>query len=141
MGRANKSFLARYDVPPDVLFGVATDHAGMGRWVGAPVKVIAAPPDGGVGTVRRISVGPLAIDEEIVLFEPPRRMIYRIVRGLPLRYHRGEMRVSPWGDRGSQLAWEITLVSSVPFLAETIGRALERTINRGLRRLGEVLRE
>ena len=141
MSRAHLSFLARYDVPPEVLFRVATDHEGMSRWVGAPVSVIAAPKDGGVGTVRRITAGPLRIDEEVVAWDPPRRMIYRVVRGLPLRYHRGELRVSPWGDGRSQLAWEITIASSAPFVAEGIARVLERTINTGLKKLGDVLTE
>ena len=141
MSRKTLSFLARYDVPPEVLFRVVTDHDGMGRWVGTPVSVIAAPPDRGVGTVRRITAGPLRIDEEVVAWDPPRRMIYRVVRGLPLRHHRGEVRISPWGEGGSQLAWEITIVSGAPFVAEAIASVLERTINRGLMRLAEVLTE
>lgn len=141
MAHQTLSFLARYAVPPEILWQVVTDHEGMGRWLGVPVKVIAAPPGGGVGTVRRIAAGPLSIDEEVVVFEPPRRMIYRIVRGLPVRYHRGEVRISPFRDDGSELAWEITIASGVPFLAETVSGILRRRINRGLRALRDLLDE
>ncbi len=140
MAQRTLSFLARYPVPPEILWGVVTDHEGMGRWLPANVKVITATPDG-VGTVRRVGVGPLSIDEEIVVLEPPRRMVYRIVRGLPLRYHRGEVRVAPFGDGGSELAWDITIASQIPYFAQVLARALNRSINQGLRKLGQVLDE
>lgn len=141
MGTATLSFLARYPVPPEILWQVVTDHEGMSRWAGVPVSIIAAPPDRGVGTVRRVKVGPLRLDEEVVALDPPRRMIYRMTRGLPLRYHRGEVRVAPFGEDGSELTWEITLVSDVPFFVDATARVLRRSINRALRKLGEVLTE
>lgn len=142
MAQRTLSFLARYDVPPDILWEVATDHEGMSRWLGVPVKVVAAPPDGGVGTVRRISAGPVSIDEEVVVHEPPRRMVYRIVRGAPMiRYHRAEVRVEPWGDGGSQLAWSIVLASSIPGVARGVGAVLSARINQGLRKLAALLEE
>lgn len=142
MAQRTLSFLARFDVPPPILWEVVTDHEGMKRWLGTPVKVVAAPVDGGVGTVRRISAGPLALDEEVLVHEPPRRMVYRIVRGMPLlRYHRGEMRVEPWGEGGSQLEWDIVLASRVPGVAEGIAAVLGSRINRGLRTLSSLLDE
>lgn len=141
MPRRTLSFLARYPVPPEILWGIVTDHEGMSRWLGADVRVVAASAEGGVGTVRRISAGPLRIDEEVVAWDPPRRMVYRIVRGLPLRYHRGEVRVAPWGDGESELAWEITIASGIPKLADAIATLLRRRINRGLRTLREILEE
>jgi len=141
MAQRTLSFLARYDVPPEVLWGVVTDHEGMVRWLGVPVKVVAGPAEGGVGTVRRIGAGPLRIDEEVVVCEPPRRMVYRIVRGAPLRYHRAEMQVEPWGEGGSQLEWNITLDSGVPGVAETVANVLRSRINQGLRTLASVMDE
>lgn len=141
MSQRTLSFLARYDVPPEILWGVVTDHEGMGRWMGARTHVIASPPDGGQGTVRRMKAGPFTIDEEVILYDPPRRMAYRMVRGLPLRYHRGEVRIAPWGDGGSELSWEITVSSAIPGFTQAIATALAPRINRGLRTLAGILDE
>lgn len=134
------SFLARFDLAPEALWRVVTDHEGMGDWLDARVSVIAGPGDGGVGTVRRIAAGPLAIDEEVTLFNPPRRLVYRIIRGLPLAHHQGQMRVEPWGAGGSELHWDVTIGSSVPGLSEAVAVALGTAINRGLTKLGERVR-
>jgi len=140
MSQQTLSFLARYEVAPEALWAVVVDHEGMGDWLDANISVIAGPGDGGVGTVRRIKSGPLTIDEEVTVCDPPRRMVYRIVRGLPLlRYHQGEVRVSPWGDSGSELSWSITVSSAVPFFTEALGAVLRRSLNHGLDQLGQRL--
>lgn len=142
MAQRTLSFLARYDVPPEVLWEVVTDHEGMSRWLGVPVRVVAGPAEGGVGTVRRISAGPLALDEEVVVHEPPHRMVYRVVRGAPmLRYHRAEMQVGAWGGEQSQLEWNIVLDSRFPGVAAAVAGVLGPRINRGLRSLARVLDE
>jgi uncharacterized protein YndB with AHSA1/START domain len=133
------SFLARFSVPPERLFEVLADHEGMRSWTGADVTVIAGPGDGGLGTMRRVKIGPLTIDEEVVFFDPPHRFIYRIVRGLPVKYHQGEVRVSPWGDGGSELHWDITLVSSIPGVVPAIAATLGPGLNRALRKLATEL--
>jgi hypothetical protein len=70
----------------------------MGKWSGADVRVVARGDERGVGTVRRLKVGTLRIDEEVVYADAPRRLAYRIVRGLPLSFHRGEILVEPRGE-------------------------------------------
>ncbi len=127
-------FLGRFDVAPDTLWSIVADHEGMSRWVGAQVSVIADPGDGGVGTVRRIRRGGLRLDEEVTYCDPPRRMVYRLIRGLPLSYHQGELLVEPW-DGGSQLSWRITVASPIPGFATSVARVARRGINDALKRL------
>jgi uncharacterized protein YndB with AHSA1/START domain len=135
MSQKTLSFVARFDVSPEALWAVIIDHEGMSDWLDAKIRVIAGRGDGGVGTVRRIQLGPLSIDEEVTLADAPRLLVYRIIRGLPLRFHKGEMRVAPHGDGGSELSWTITIASGVPLFAETVAASLTPAINRGLRRL------
>jgi hypothetical protein len=132
-------FLGRYDVPAEELWSVVIDHEGMGDWLDAKVSVIAGPGDGGLGTVRRIATGPLRIDEEVIACDPPERYLYRIIRGLPLRYHQGEVRVVAVGDGQSELHWTITVGSGVPGFAEAVALTLKPAINRGLRKLPGLL--
>lgn len=123
-----------FAVPPARLWEALTDHEGMSKWAGARVRLIARGDADGVGAVRRIRMGALAIDEEVIYADAPRRLVYRIVRGVPVSFHRGEMLVSPT-ERGSALTWKIMLASDVPGLARVTARTLEAALGRGLREL------
>ncbi len=136
MGQARATFVESFAVPPERLFEVLSDHEGMSDWIGARVSVVAGPPDGGVGTVRRVRARGIAIDEEVTYSDPPRRMVYRIIRGMPIvRFHRGEILVEPWGRTGSQLTWDILVDSPVPGAAKAIIAVLRPAIRAGLSRL------
>ncbi len=123
-----------FAVPPARLWEAITDHEGMSKWAGAQVRLVARGDAEGVGAVRRIRVGALALDEEVIYADAPRRLVYRVVRGAPLRFHRGEMLVLP-SARGSLLRWNILLASDVPGFARVTARTLELALGRGLREL------
>lgn len=124
-----------FGVPPERLWDAITDHEGMRKWAGSLVRVVARGDATGVGTVRRVCVGPFRIDEEVIYADAPRRLVYRVIRGLPVRFHRGEMLVLPDGDGRSHLTWRILLSSSTPGLAGALTRTLEPALGRGLRQL------
>ncbi|MFO0681406.1 MAG: SRPBCC family protein [Sandaracinus sp.] len=123
-----------FGVPPARLWEAITDHEGMAKWTGAKVRLVARGDADGIGAVRRVRVGALALDEEVVYADAPRRLVYRIVRGAPVTFHRGEMLVIPT-ERGSLLRWNIVLVSPVPGFARITARTLELALGRGLREL------
>lgn len=136
MAQARATFVESFAVPPDRLWEVLSDHEGMTDWIGARVSVVAGPPDGGVGTVRRVHTRGLALDEEVTYADPPRRMVYRLVRGAPgVRFHRGELLVEPWGRTGSQLTWDILIDSPIPGVARAMVTVLRPAIRAGLARL------
>lgn len=123
-----------FGVPPERLWEALTDHEGMSKWAGAPVRIIARGDADGVGVVRRIRMGALSIDEEVIYADAPRRLVYRIVRGVPVSFHRGEMIVQPT-PRGSELTWTILMASDIPGFARLTARTLEKVLGRGLREL------
>ncbi len=136
MPQSRATFVESFAVPPETLWDVLSDHEGMSDWIGARVSVVTGPPDGGVGTVRRVHARGLAIDEEVTYADPPRRMVYRIVRGAPgVRFHRGEVLVEPWGKTGSQLTWDIIIDSPLPGLAPLMVGVLRPAIRAGLAKL------
>jgi uncharacterized protein YndB with AHSA1/START domain len=140
VSQAHVTLEESFPVPPEVLFAAMADHEGMGRWTGADVRVIEGPADGGVGTVRRITNGPLSFDETVTYFDPPRRMVYRVTRGLPIvRFHRGEVLVAPWGKTGSTLRWDIRIDSRIPGVAALLTRVLGRALRDGLGHLRQEL--
>lgn len=136
MSQARATLVESFAVSPARLWEALTDHEGMSDWLGLRVTVVNGPRDGGVGTVRRMHARGLAFDEEVTYADPPRRMVYRIVRGVPvLRFHRGEILIEPWGQTGARLTWDILVDSAIPGVATLIARGLEPAIRQGLTKL------
>lgn len=126
--------------PASRVFAALDDHANMGSWLGQRVSVIKQAPDGGVGTVRRVHSGPINLDEEIVEREAPKRIVYRIVAGMPgISHHRGEITVEPQGDSRSVVRWHIELDSGIPGYAWLLLRAVNVALGGGLARLEKQL--
>lgn|GEM_PF-2534641 len=128
---------------PERVWSAITDHAGMSKWAGAEVFLVANGDANGVGAVRRMKVGGLRIDEEVTYADAPRRLVYKIVRGLPVNFHRGEMileRVHPTsGGEHTELTWRILMGSNVPGLVRTSGALLKPALARGLRELAGLI--
>jgi uncharacterized protein YndB with AHSA1/START domain len=123
-----------FGVPPERLWEAITDHEGMSKWTGSRVRVIARGDAAGVGIVRRVRIGAIAVDEEVIYADAPKRLVYRIVRGAPVSFHRGEMVVTPT-EKGSHLSWKILLASPVPGFARATTRTLGVALGRGVREL------
>ncbi len=101
---------------PEAIFAVLSDHRGMVGWAGAREVVLrheGDPPPNGVGAVRVIRASGLAVEEEITGFDPPKRIEYRVVAGIPIRDHHGEIRLEPEGDF-TRLCWEIRFRPLIP---------------------------
>jgi hypothetical protein len=132
-----------FKASPERVWSAITDHEGMSKWAGADVRIVARGDEHGVGTVRRMKIGALRIDEEVVYADAPRRLVYRIVRGLPVRFHRGEMLVEPragaHGEAWSELTWRILMSSSVPGVVSGSGLLLAPALRRGLRELAGLI--
>ncbi|MBI3768528.1 MAG: SRPBCC family protein [Deltaproteobacteria bacterium] len=128
-----------FAVPPARLFAVVTDHRNLGKYMtGAEVTIEreGKPPPNGLGTVRKVKARGLAIYEEVVRWEEPKAMDYRVIRGAPLRNHLGEIRLTPTPDGGTQVDYRIQF--SVPWyfggglLGSYLAREFESTIGKCL---------
>ncbi len=124
---------------PARVFAALDDHANMGRWLGSKVSIARAVPDGGVGTIRRISAGPTKFDEEIIEREVPSRIVYRIVSGMPiLSHHRGEICVEPRAGERSAVRWHVE-IETYPGVAQLLASVLSRALGKALARLDRQL--
>jgi uncharacterized protein YndB with AHSA1/START domain len=107
---------ARVAAPPDTVFAVLTDHAGYARISplrSATLEREGAPTRDGVGAVRRLAlVGP-PLREEVTEFEAPTRFAYRLVSGLPVREHTGEVTLTAAGA-GTDVLYRVHTVPSLP---------------------------
>ncbi len=127
-----------FDVPVAAAFAHLAEHENLEPLLGAKVTRLRDGTDGtrnGVGSVRRLRIGPLPPFEETTTEVVPSELIrYRISKGSPLRDHRGEMRFTTNPDGNAHLHYEISFGAAVPGIALIVAKALERSIPRGLQR-------
>jgi uncharacterized protein YndB with AHSA1/START domain len=92
----------KVDAPAEVVFDVASDHAGYARFSrlrSSSLEREGDPAPNGVGAIRALRmIGP-PVREEITEFEAPRRFAYRMLSGVPVRSHTGTVEVIPEGER------------------------------------------
>jgi uncharacterized protein YndB with AHSA1/START domain len=127
----------RFAKPPERIFAYLAEHENLADLFGAKITRLR---DGdsernGVGSVRRLQIGPAPPFEETVTeFVPSKRIVYRITKGSPLRGHVGVMTFEPDGE-GTHFLYDIRLASPIPGLAALVKLSLTRTINQGLARV------
>ena len=125
----------RFNAPPQAVWDVYTDHARWSEWAGTPGSRLVKEGSrerNGTGAVRAFLGG---LREEVLDFEPPKRMTYRVVGGLfPIRDHLGEVTLEPDGD-GTRLVWRCRFESRIPGLGGILQRFVTATFRRALRGL------
>lgn len=125
----------RFPAPPQTVWDVYTDHARWSEWAGFPrswLEVEGAGDRNGSGAVRVLGSAGVKVYEEILDFEPPKRMTYRVLRGgLPMKDHLGEVRLEPDGD-GTLLVWRCRFDSRIPGLGGLMRRLVTRVFQRAL---------
>jgi uncharacterized protein YndB with AHSA1/START domain len=124
-----------FALPVERVYGYLSEHENLGALFGARVERVR---DGdtsrnGVGSVRRLKVGPLPWFAETVTQAVPSELIeYRITRGGILRNHRGEMRFAP-SETGTRLDYLIEFDGLVPLTGPLVKASLERSVRAGLK--------
>jgi len=127
----------RIAAPPEVVWRAISDHARMPEWTPFRECVVMRPgkPDpNGLGAVRRVTGTGTAIEEEVVLWDPPHRFDYRLTKGAPLRDHRGHVFLTPDGD-GTHVQWTIRFRPVVPGTGAPLRAVLQRAFAGALRKL------
>ena len=125
------------------MWATYTDHASWTRWAGigrVTLEPPGSPDPNGVGCVRVIRSAGVAAYEEVVEFEAPRRMAYRLVRGgLPIHNHLGEVRFEE-EEGGTRVRWRCQFDSKLPGLGGVCGLIAGTVFKRVLAGLDRTLR-
>lgn len=133
-----------FDAPLQKVFDRYTDHASWTQWAGlgqVRLAAVGSPAPNGAGCVRVFrNLGRDVTTEEVVAFEPPHRMTYRLVGvSFPLRDHLGEVRFTPEGT-GTRITWRCQFVSVVPGLGPVLAAGIGFIFRRVLAGLSRDLR-
>lgn len=130
-----------FDVPRRKVFDLFADHPRFGKMIGAPVKRIKdsdqADPNG-TGSVRKIGIGPLSLQETVLVFEPHSLIEYAITSASPIRNHRGRIRFADTQDGKTLVHYTISFDDILPYSGKVISSALEQGLRRGIRRVPDL---
>jgi len=126
--------------PPARVWQVLVDHTAMSTWSPFRRSEVVADPDGhgGVGTMRRLSGGPLgmSLTERIVAAEEPYRLEYTAESAPGQDFYHGFVTLEPLPGGGTRLTWEAQFHSRLPGVTAATTRLL-RSLVQGLARVSE----
>lgn len=130
---------------PKAVWPYLSDPALMSLWSEAAVKRLATGDSDApwsVGTLRQITIRSFnrskAFEEVIEEAEPGSRLVYRVIAGLPVRRHVGEITLKASG-KGTQLRWTVDMEFPLPGMAEGARFILVPQLRASLRKLAEVV--
>lgn len=119
--------------PAETVFAVMSDHRRYVDWTQAKAVTIERdgdPAPNGLGAVRVFAAGPSKVREEVTRFEPPTRLDYRLVSGVPVRRYDATMLVDALGPDRCRLRWHGEVEARIPgteaLLAKTFTKAVAR---------------
>jgi uncharacterized protein YndB with AHSA1/START domain len=92
---------------PDAVWALVADVESYCRWGPWSTTCYESKGDvsaSGVGAVRRLKLGRTTVVERVEEADPPRRLVYRVVKGIPVRNYRAEVTVTPTAE-GARVRW------------------------------------
>ncbi|MBK1872743.1 SRPBCC family protein [Marinobacter sp. 1-3A] len=127
-----------FNVPRSRVFALFADHQSFGKLLGAPVKRIKnsgqADPNG-LGSVRKVGIGPLGLEETVTSFEPDILIEYTITSMSPIRNHLGRIRFEDTPEGYTRVRYRITFEDRVPYTGKLLSAGLENAIRRGMKKV------
>ncbi len=116
----------------DQVWDVLSDHEGMKHWGPGMWAQLATPGTtdrNGVGAVRRLGAGlPLpAIVEEIVAFEPGKRLGYKALSGVPLKNYHGDV-VLREVPGGTEISYSVIVDKRLPAGEQLVAKGISRAL-------------
>ena len=124
------------DAPREKVWEVYTDHAAFWSFMGsATIERVGHEDPNGTGCIRVLGPGRFAAREEILDFEPPGRITYRVLDGsTPIADHLGEVFFEEDGG-GTRVLWRARFRCTVPGLGLGLRLLVRRVFTRAIRNL------
>ena len=134
-----------FNAPVAQVFELLSKHATY-NIAFAPMQVVrikdSADPErpDGVGSVRRMGIGPIKpLQEQITVLEPNQRIEYKIIKKPLLKHHLGTLEFQQVADNKTLVTYRIELQVRVPFVSKIILAQLKTAIKIGLSKLAKSL--
>jgi len=104
----------------------------------AAVLGLFVPTPGGVGAIKSLTSEtrrPVVSVEEVTVFEPPARLGYKLLSGLPLRNYEAEIALTEAPGGGTDITWRSQFDPKFPLTGGLFRRALQKFTDDAARRL------
>ncbi len=82
----------------------ADRYCQWGPWRASGYDSTGDPGPGGVGAIRWMQYGRTRTVERVLEADSPRRLVYTVVKGIPVRNYRAEVTLTPAGA-GTHIRW------------------------------------
>ena len=79
--------------------------------------------------MRRFTKNGFGSREEVVVWDPPHHLAYRILSGFPVRHYRADVTITP-EERGCLITWSATFDPKIPGTGHLMVAVLRRMIGR-----------
>ena len=133
-----------FPAPAERVWEVYTDHAGWSQWAGFQKSWLEREGEkdrNGTGAVRGFGSGGIKVFEEVLDFEPCKRMTYRVIRGgLPMKNHLGEVLFESEGE-DTRVIWRCRFESAIPGLGWLWRLLVTRVFRNALAGLAPVVKK
>lgn len=126
---ATLDFSRTVAAPPEVLFGVISDHRGMAsitRFRRVELEREGDPAPNGLGAIRVLHLAGPPVREEVIAYEEPRLLSYRLLSGAPVRDHVGRIELTAVPE-GTRMSYVLETTPAVPVLGFAV-LALMRSV-------------
>jgi len=91
----------------------AGSYQRWGPWTASGYQGPAGPAAGGAGVIRWMRYGRTTTVEKVLEAEPARRLVYTVVKGIPVRNYRAEVTLRPEGE-GTHVRWTASWDRTLP---------------------------
>lgn len=129
--------------PCHQVFALFADHEQFGRLLGAPARRIhdsdQADPNG-IGSVRKIGIGPIGVEETVTNFEPDTLIEYAITSASPLKNHYGRIRFISTSENETRVQYSIHFEDAIPLTGALVRSVLDQALRRGMRRVPAMIK-
>ena len=99
----------------------ADRYSEWGPWIASGYENLGAQAPDGAGVIRWMRYGRTTTVEKVLESERARRLVYTVVKGIPVRNYRAEVTLSPVGE-GTHIRWTASWDRTLP------GRVVHRTL-------------
>jgi uncharacterized protein YndB with AHSA1/START domain len=101
---------------PEVVWELVANadrYSEWGPWSASGYENLGAQAPDGAGVIRWMRYGRATTVEKVLESERPRRLVYTVVKGIPVRNYRAEVTLSPAGE-GTHIRWAASWDRTLP---------------------------
>lgn len=131
-----------FAAPREEVFERYTDHLSFWEFMGSVrLEKEGSPNKNGLGCIRVIGSPPMSAFEEVVAFDPPERMNYRVIKGgLGIKNHLGEVSFEETAT-GTRILWRCRFDAKIPGLGPLLRIMITRVFRGALERFSTQFEE